>query len=215
MGFFELSRVLLVACTALADRPQEAVPSPNAPAREILVTFLESSPAGLDLARADPTSETPSAAIVSHVDSLARDLRVPLAAKRISSGGTVVIAVTTADLLNAIVMRIRQEPFVKNAQSVADTATGGGRVQVELMPGSPEAVTLERQTSDALKLVTDKLQRASGLALTGDFDASGRLVLKAELDAIVRQLLATLNKRAGIKHAQANFNYTVRQPSLR
>jgi hypothetical protein len=220
MAAFSPFAALMGACIALGAAGQQ----PAAPARpgagEIIVKFSPNSRADAEVVRAATESDVPSAAVESQVSSLGRELGVPLDAKRLGSGGTVIVALQDAELPEAIAKRIRQAKFVQNVRIAAKSEGVPTNIEVELASDSAEASTLKQRTSDdeqsaAVKSIADKLERASGLPLKGVVDASGRLVLTIEVDAAIDQLVARLNKRPGIQYAQPNRSYRVQSPGIR
>lgn len=210
MGAFSSIATLICASVALGIATRQSTSPINRGAGEIILKFSAQSRAGIEVARAATDSDVPSAAIESHVSSLGRELGVPLEAKRLGSGGTVIVGLRSAEVPDAIAKRIRHERFVQSVRTVPKSQALDAMVEVQLASGSAEATSLQQRGSDderseAVRRVADKLERASGLPLKGVVDRSGRLVLSLELDAAIDRLVALLNKRADIEYAQPNY----------
>jgi hypothetical protein len=192
---------------------QDKPPARPFVAGEVIVKFSPTSGKGTAVARAAEKSETPGDEVAAEVAALAKELGVPIEAKRLGSGGTVLLSLRTTDLAEWLATRLRSQRIVKEARTAGKESTAGeGAVQVDLVSGSPEASKLAQATGagreTAATDVARKLEQSLGIALAGEVDASGKLVVSPELRRYTLEVIERLKKRSDVEYAQPN--YTIR-----
>lgn len=213
--------LLLAGLIALNGVAQERPSPQRVAAGEIIVKFRSESDVGGKVARAAVLGYAPTGDVAAYVTSIGRELGVPLDAKRLGSGGTVLVAIRTAELPETVARKVRSQDSVKSAQTVAaPSAADPASVRVEFVPGSSQASALarigqrDRDQHAKISTLTSPLARASGVALSGRLDPSGQLLLTPDLNEITTQLAIRLGKRPDVEYAQPN--YVVRpQSSIR
>jgi hypothetical protein len=205
--------VVLALMSPSAPGPQDKPPARPFVAGEVIVKFSPTSGKGTAVARAAEKSETPGDEVAAEVAALAKELGVPIEAKRLGSGGTVLLSLRTTDLAEWLATRLRSQRLVKEARTAGKESTAGEwAVQVDLVSGSPEASKLAQATGAARETaatdVARKLEQSLGVALAGEVDATGKLVVSPELRRYTLEIIERLKKRSDVEYAQPN--YTIR-----
>jgi hypothetical protein len=212
--------LLLVLSAGFGQEVRQSAPPARRPAQaELLVQLRPDSDAGEQVARAAGSGAVPSAEVIEYVASVGRDLGIPLEAKRLASGGSVLVALQTDELSDRIAQRLSREPSIKTARSLARIEGGDSGeprvIHVELAPDSRDAELLAREVasgSGTPRALTEKLQRLSGVPVRAEARDGGQIQLTIDLPVLLSQLAANLLKRPEVKAAQPNATYRLPRP---
>jgi phosphohistidine swiveling domain-containing protein len=189
-------------------------------AGDVIVKFAQGTDADQQVQRAAAHGDAPGNELSAHIAALGKELGVPLNAKRVGSGGTVLVAIVQADLPATIVEKLRERSSVRRATRVAaETPETAPQIRIDFMPGSDEAAALGAIPADitarratASRLAAD-LGRALGVPLDGEIDSERHLLVTVSLDRMAMQLASQLGKRPDVQYAQPN--HTVRPYGVR
>jgi hypothetical protein len=202
----------LAFCPAAAQ--EKPLAQPFVPG-EVVVKFSPTSKAAALVAAASASSDQPNAPLASYVDSLAREVSIPIGIKRLGSGGMLIVAIQRADLVGRLVKRLRANPHVIEAGALSagtpPPLVAQAVVQVEFAERSPEAEAVAkiaasgRETGPELDLITKRLQHESGIPSTARITSSRQVLLSIDLSALTLDLAARLRKCADVEYAQPNF----------
>jgi hypothetical protein len=209
-----LASVLLMFATYQPPNPPNIPPGGSS---EILVKLAPQTDAGRKLTRAAEKGTEPSGEIADYVAALSRELSVPLEAKRLGSGGTMLLGVRVADLSEAVAKTLGRQASIASAHVTSGEAAAGPQIQVDFAPGSREAGIVAKakdaaaSTDPAVTDLTRRFQRASGVPLEPQIDAAGQFLLRIDLQKLTDQLVAGLKKRPEIEYAQPNYTYRLRR----
>lgn len=182
---------------------------------EVVVKFSPTSKAGALVAAASASRGQPNAPLASYVDSLAREVRIPIGVKRLGSGGMLIVAIQRADLVARLLERLRANPHVKEAGALSAAATtplaAQAVVQVEFAERSPEAEAVAkiaasgRESGSEMDPFVKRLEHESGIPLTARVTSPRQVLLSIDLSALTLGLAARLRKCADVEYAQPNF----------
>lgn len=211
MGFTTLGLVL-AAVTGLGQAPPSQPLQPFSPG-EIIVAFKPDSDIAAKIAAAAARGEQPSAEINTYVDEVSKRLGLPLGAKVLGSGGTLVLTIRHEELPAVIATQLRRQAFVQVAEETPETPTAAAGIRVEFVAGSAEAtrITSTRISPADIAELTKKLGELSGLPLDGVRTPSGALILRPSLRQLTLETVEQLLKQPNIRYAQPNYKQRLRQ----
>ncbi len=186
----------------------QELPSHQTPAaRELIVKFVPETDGGFKVARAAAQGDKPTDEVSAFVAALGTEVGVPLEAKRLGSGGTVVVEIRS--LSEALAARLKRQSFVKSAQAMPATPNADAAVQVEFVSGSQEASTVSQggglEQRGSIDALIAKLEGMVAMPLSGRVPQAGQLILKPELQKTTAQLVEWIRKRADVEYAQPNY----------
>jgi len=203
---------------ALSSSPVGAQEKPLTPPfvpGEVMVKFSPTSKAAALVAAASANSDRPDARLVSYVDSLAREVGIPIAVKRLGSGGMMTVSIRGSDLVARLLSRLRANPHVKEASASSGTPSPSmvpqAMVHVEFVERSTEAEAVAkiadsgRETGPELDPFVKGMERESGIPLIARVTSPRQVQLSVDLGALTLDLAARLRKCAGVEYAQPNF----------
>jgi hypothetical protein len=202
----------LASCPVAAQ--EKPLAQPFVPG-EVVVKFSPTSKAAALVAGASASSDQPNAPLASYVDSLAREVGIPIGVKRLGSGGMLIVSIQRANLVARLLERLRANPHVKEAGALSAAPppplVAQGVVQVEFAERSPEAEAVAkiaasgRETGPELDPIIKGLEHDSGIPSTARITSSRQILLSVDLSALTLDLAARLRKCADVEYAQPNF----------
>jgi hypothetical protein len=180
-------------------------------ANEIIVKFSGHSRGGELAARALTEQNSSDAALAEYVRSISSELHVPLEIKRFGSGGNVILAVPTTDLLENLTTKLRGLSSVADAHVVSDRNGVISSIELDFKESSRESEILARGanknavSNTGIEAITEKLGRDLAVPLTARVTSPRRLVVAPDLERLILDLTTKLKSRADVEYAQPNF----------
>jgi len=205
--------LIFVAGLLVDARAQEkSAPPPFVPG-EVIVKFSAKSKAS-ESSAAKAGSNEPGPALVSYVHSLSSELGVPVQAKRLGSGGTVILAIDQSGLLSLWAERLRVDSAVKEVRVMPSGLPDRPirpAIQVQFVEGSAEEKLVgklaadRKQTSSELEAIKDKFEKRLGCPLTVSVSDATWIQVVPDFNSITQDLAKQLAKRPDVEYAQPNF----------
>ena len=208
--------VAFTAAVALAtagpcEEPGRAAEEPFV-AGELIVGFAPGSPIGRALAGSSGKLEG-NAALAEGLAALSREVGVPLAARQLTSGGELLLALDRDSLVEECLGRLRGNPNVERAERLAQPVTilpsPREELRVGLRPGSEAArlAAAARQGGEqppALESLASLLLPAHPAHPTARLAGETEIVLTLDLEALTLDLAARLEKRPDVRSVELN-----------
>lgn len=204
----------VAACLALllsSDAAQDKPTGQRFASNEIVVKFSGTSK-GAELAANALVEGNPSdAALGGYVKAISSELGVPLEVKRFGSGGNVILAVRTSELVDDLAKRFRTIPDVEDARIVSEKIASTSSIELDFRENSRETEVLARaagkgpESSAGVDAITGRLEQDYRVPLTARVVSSRRLLVTPDLQKLTMDLVMRMKKRADIEYAQPNF----------
>lgn len=178
---------------------------------EVIIKFSGKSKGAKLSARALVEGNPSEADLSSYIQSISREVGVPLEVKRFGSGGNVIVAVRMPKVVANILKRLGDNPSVEDAHVVTEQSTSVPTIEVHFKETSPEARVLARaakkgaESSTEVQALSEKLEQGCRVALSARVVSPRQLLLTPDLQRLTLDLAARLSKRADVEYAQPNF----------
>ncbi len=178
---------------------------------QVIIKFSEKSKGAVLSARALAEGNASDAKFSSYIQSVSREIGIPLEVKRFGSGGNVIVAVRQPELAADLLKRLRENDSVEDARIVPEQSTSVPSIEVDLKENSAGAKALAQaakkgvEPSAEVQAIAEKLEQDSHVALTARVVSPRQLLLTPDLKRLTLDLAARLSKRADVKYAQPNF----------
>jgi hypothetical protein len=176
---------------------------------EVLLKFAPGSNGRVEVEKALQTSPSDLAALAPIIEALQREVRLPLTAVRLASGGWILLKLDADRLVAQVAKRLGQRGDVRSV--IPAPAEPGARSGTSLPKGLlVEFATRipEPETEDS-----QKLAREIDLPLSGSIPENNRLRLEIDWQELTRILVERLKTLRDIEAAQPNYVLGIRPPS--
>jgi hypothetical protein len=187
--------VLQIACAA----PQQPPParSPRVVPGELIVKFVATSEAARVVARSTAAADV-GEAFASVTDRLSREVGLPLEARRVLSGGEVLLALSLPALTERLLAEVRKDEALRSA-ALDERAEAGPH-----HPSPAVRARLSRPGADVPALRA-RLSGRLGFALASRAAGEDEVLLFADVDAVTQRALDVLKARPDVEYAQPNY----------
>jgi len=205
---------LVMALSSFLAGGQEKPLTPPFVPGEVMVKFSPTSKTAA-LVAASASSDQPDARLVSHLDSLGREVGIPIEFKRFASGGMLIVSIRRDELVAHLLKRLHSNPHVKEAGAASVVGPPALAAQpvvwVEFGERSPETEAVAkiaasgREWGPEMDPFVKGLEHEFGIPLTARITSPRQVLLSVDLSALTLDLAARLRKHADVEYAQPNF----------
>ena len=201
--FATLAAAALAVTAGGLEGPRDPLFSPA----EAIVRFRNNSEPALFVAAWAKGEVAAQGRLDTYLAALSEELGIPARAKRVASGGDVILAIDMDALNTRLTSHLRGHPRVVGAVPTNPP----GEVTVELAKGSREAQAVEEARLKkpegvvaAPPVVARELARGFAFDVTGRITPRGLLVT-VDPRAVTLKLVERLRQRPDVEYAQPNF----------
>jgi hypothetical protein len=189
--------VLPLACVAPSGQQSPPTPKARFVAGELIVKFAAASEAAR-LAASPAAARDARGALASVTDRLSRDVGVPLEARRVLSGGEVLIAVGLPSLARQLLAEVRKDAALRNATLEEPVEKGKTRAR-------PAVRARVAQPSTDAGALTRRLSGSLGFPVTSRAADGDEILLFVDGEAVTLRTLDRLKGRPEVEYAQPNY----------